>query len=195
MGFLETEERESLEIKSPRYEVDTSQSEQHQGVRTPSPTSSENSALLNNNFPSNILTNSFIRYSSTPRKLSASLSRRNASASLSFSYPMIIIGVLTIILVGMIMDSFFNRQKDFKGCHVSRMYPWFIKHDNFDSEQSKFAGKYGLYLYRDRVYDSNDQVRNHFQKISLFKRIKIYLNFFNEKANRNSSPFYSRKCW
>ncbi|PKK79545.1 PGAP1-domain-containing protein [Rhizophagus irregularis] len=159
MGFLETEERESLEIKSPRYEVDTSQNEQHQGDRTPSPASSENSALLNNNFPSNIqtLTNSFIRYSSTPRKLSASLSMRNASASLSFSYSMIIIGVLTIILVGMIMDSFFNRQKDSKGCHVSRMYPWFIKHDNFDSEQSKFAGKYGLYLYRDRVYDSNDQ--------------------------------------
>jgi hypothetical protein len=177
MGLLETEERESLEIKSPRYEVDTSQSEQHQGDRTPSPASLETSALLNN-FPSSIqsLTNSSIK----SRKLSASFPMRNASASLSFSYPIIIIGVITIILVGMIMDSFFNRQKDFKGCHVSRMYPWFIKYDNFDSEQTRFAGKYGLYLYRDRVYDSNDQVRKHL-KLAGSKEKKNLTRFFNEK--------------
>src|SRR6266542_3813380 len=44
MGFLETGERESLEIRSPRYEVDTTQNDR-QGDRTPSPTSSETSAL------------------------------------------------------------------------------------------------------------------------------------------------------
>src|ERR1043166_4943450 len=110
MGFLETEERKSLEIRSLRYEVDTSQSDRIQGDRTPSPTSSENSALLNIIFQNNIqtLTNSLIKYSSAPRKLNTSFSMRNASASLSFSYPKIIIGIITIVLVGMILDSFFH---------------------------------------------------------------------------------------
>ncbi|CAG8453307.1 11184_t:CDS:10 [Funneliformis mosseae] len=158
MGFLETEERESLEIGSHRYEeVDTLQSDQLQGDRTPSPISSETS-FLNNTFQNNIKTstNSFANHFSTPWKLGISFSMRNASASLSFSYSIVIIFLITIIFGGMIMHSFFYHQRDPKGCNISSMYPSYIRQDNFDSEQTRFAGKYSLYLYRDRVYD-NDQ--------------------------------------
>src|SRR6266540_2867335 len=159
MGFLETGERESLEIRSPRYEVDTTQNDR-QGDRTPSPTSSETSALLNN-FQNNTQTstNSFVKHFSTLWKPSALFSMRNASALLSFSYPIIIICVVTIIFGGMIIHSFFYHQRDPKGCNVPSMNPLYIKQYNFDSEQTRFAGKYGLYLYRDTKHD-NDQVRN-----------------------------------
>ncbi|CAI2173453.1 5302_t:CDS:2 [Funneliformis geosporum] len=157
MGFLETEERESLEIGSPRYEVETLHSDRFHGDRTPSPISSETS-FLNNTFQNNIQTstNSFINHFSTPWKLGVSFSMRNASASLSFSYTIVIISLITILFGGMIMHSFFYHQKDPKGCNVSSMYPLYIRQDNFDSEQTRFAGKYSLYLYRDRVHD-NDQ--------------------------------------
>ncbi|CAG8571393.1 9773_t:CDS:2, partial [Racocetra fulgida] len=35
----------------------------------------------------------------------------------------------------------------------SMMYPSYIKQHGFDSEQTRFSGKYGLYLYRDTKYD------------------------------------------
>ncbi|CAG8516098.1 13117_t:CDS:10 [Cetraspora pellucida] len=37
------------------------------------------------------------------------------------------------------------------------MYPSYIRQHGFDSEQTRFAGKYGLYLYRDTKYDRSDQ--------------------------------------
>jgi hypothetical protein len=39
------------------------------------------------------------------------------------------------------------------------MRPSFVKQDNFDSEMTKFAGKYTLYLYREKGVDNSDQVR------------------------------------
>ncbi|CAG8664211.1 24755_t:CDS:10, partial [Dentiscutata erythropus] len=53
--------------------------------------------------------------------------------------------------------SFLHYQKDAPGCKVSMMYPSYIKQHGFDSEQTRFAGKYGLYLYRDGMYDRSDQ--------------------------------------
>jgi hypothetical protein len=38
------------------------------------------------------------------------------------------------------------------------MRPSFVKQDNFDSEMTKFAGKYTLYLYREKGVDNSDQV-------------------------------------
>jgi hypothetical protein len=39
------------------------------------------------------------------------------------------------------------------------MRPSFVKQSNFDSEMTRFAGKYTLYLYREKGADSSDQVR------------------------------------
>ncbi|CAJ0638264.1 1155_t:CDS:10 [Entrophospora sp. SA101] len=54
-------------------------------------------------------------------------------------------------------DSFLNYQKDPKGCNLSYMHPYYIKQNGFDSEQTRFAGKYSLYLYRDQPYDTSNQ--------------------------------------
>ncbi|RIB09972.1 PGAP1-like protein [Gigaspora rosea] len=82
---------------------------------------------------------------------------RNASVSFSLSYSVIIIFLVTVCLLGMVIDSFLHYQKDAPGCKVSMMYPSYIKQHGFDSEQTRFAGKYGLYLYRDEAYDRSDQ--------------------------------------
>ncbi|CAG8656522.1 5604_t:CDS:2, partial [Funneliformis caledonium] len=52
---------------------------------------------------------------------------------------------------------FFTIKEIIKVVIISSMYPSYIRQDNFDSEQTRFAGKNILYLYRDRVHD-NEQV-------------------------------------
>ncbi|KAI9304503.1 PGAP1-like protein-domain-containing protein [Cunninghamella echinulata] len=55
------------------------------------------------------------------------------------------------------MDSFTNYQKDSNGCKDSYMRPLYIKQDEFDSEMTRFAGKYALYLYREKGVDLSEQ--------------------------------------
>ncbi|CAM0137839.1 unnamed protein product [Umbelopsis sp. WA50703] len=57
----------------------------------------------------------------------------------------------------MFYDSFTNYQRDPKGCQASYMRPSFVKQSNFDSEMTRFAGKYTLYLYREKATDLSDQ--------------------------------------
>ncbi|CAJ0837552.1 11526_t:CDS:10 [Entrophospora sp. SA101] len=63
----------------------------------------------------------------------------------------------TLLSVALMFDSFLNYQKDPKGCNLSYMHPYYIKQNGFDSEQTRFAGKYSLYLYRDQPYDTSNQ--------------------------------------
>lgn len=58
-----------------------------------------------------------------------------------------------------ILDSFQHHQRDVSGCRESYMRPQYIKQTGFDSEMTRFAGKYGLYLYRERGIDFSDQVK------------------------------------
>ncbi|EPB84720.1 hypothetical protein HMPREF1544_08519 [Mucor circinelloides 1006PhL] len=55
------------------------------------------------------------------------------------------------------LDSFQHHQRDVSGCQTSYMRPEYIKQTNFDSEMTRFAGKYGLYLYREKGVDYSDQ--------------------------------------
>lgn len=56
------------------------------------------------------------------------------------------------------LDSFQHHQRDVSGCQTSYMRPEYIKQTEFDSEMTRFAGKYGLYLYREKGFDFTDQV-------------------------------------
>ncbi|GAA5795258.1 hypothetical protein HPULCUR_000613 [Helicostylum pulchrum] len=56
-----------------------------------------------------------------------------------------------------ILDSFQHHQRDVSGCQESYMRPQYIKQTGFDSEMTRFAGKYGLYLYREKGIDFSDQ--------------------------------------
>lgn len=55
-------------------------------------------------------------------------------------------------------QSFMTRQLDTKGCEMSYMRPIFHKFDDFDTEHTRFASKYSLYLYREGGIDEDSRV-------------------------------------
>jgi len=55
-------------------------------------------------------------------------------------------------------QSFMTRQLDTKGCDMSYMRPIFHKFDDFDTEHTRFASKYSLYLYREGGIDEDSRV-------------------------------------
>ncbi|KAI8391121.1 PGAP1-like protein-domain-containing protein [Radiomyces spectabilis] len=63
---------------------------------------------------------------------------------------------LSILGITVIIDSFQHHQRDKSGCRMSYMRPYYIKQTGFDSEMTRFAGKYGLYLYREADHDYYD---------------------------------------
>jgi GPI inositol-deacylase len=72
--------------------------------------------------------------------------------------------LLTIITTGLaaffllsVVQSFLNRQVDPQGCVMSTMTPTYIKMTGFDTEHSRFATKYSLYLYREEGVDDYTQ--------------------------------------
>lgn len=71
------------------------------------------------------------------------------------------------------LDSFQHHQRDVSGCEESYMRPQYIKQTGFDSEMTRFAGKYGLYLYREKGVDFTDQVINIKTKSFLFDNLYI----------------------
>jgi len=56
------------------------------------------------------------------------------------------------------MHSFHHRQLDPKGCAMSYMRPTFIHLPDFDTEHSRLASKYSLYLYREAGVDEDPNV-------------------------------------
>ena len=63
----------------------------------------------------------------------------------------------TLFLVT-IIHSFVNRQLDTKGCRMSYMRPSFAKLSDFDTEHTRFASKYSVYLYREGMVDEDTKV-------------------------------------
>lgn len=79
------------------------------------------------------------------------------------------ISLLTIITTGAalliltsIVHSFLNRQLDNKGCRMSYMRPSFAKLSDFDTEHTRFASKYSVYLYREGMVDEDTKVKRRF---------------------------------
>lgn len=58
-----------------------------------------------------------------------------------------------------ILHSFTSQQIDTKGCRMSFMRPSFAKLDDFDTEHTRFASKYSVYLYREGGVDEDTKVR------------------------------------
>lgn len=59
----------------------------------------------------------------------------------------------------MIIFAFTGRQLDPKGAAMSYMRPKFVSFAGFDTEHTRFAGKYSLFLYRERGIDDDERVR------------------------------------
>lgn len=65
----------------------------------------------------------------------------------------------SIILLATIVRSFFLLQLDPKGCAMSYMMPAFAPFSDFDTEHTRFASKYSLYLYREGGVDEDTRVK------------------------------------
>ncbi|KAI0490129.1 GPI inositol-deacylase [Xylaria cf. heliscus] len=64
-----------------------------------------------------------------------------------------------IALLISIIYSSANLQCDPKGCRMSWMSPSFVHFSEFDTEHTRFASKYSLYLYREQGIDHGSKVR------------------------------------
>jgi GPI inositol-deacylase len=65
---------------------------------------------------------------------------------------------LAILSLFTIIHSFVSRQLDTKGCRMSYMRPSFAKLSDFDTEHTRFASKYSVYLYREGMIDEDTKV-------------------------------------
>ncbi|KAL6708035.1 GPI inositol deacylase [Coniothyrium glycines] len=74
------------------------------------------------------------------------------------SLPMLLTTVAGLALLGLMANSFLTKQLDVKGCDMSYMRPMYSKYDDFDTEHTRFATKYSLYLYNEGGMD-NDNFR------------------------------------
>lgn len=71
---------------------------------------------------------------------------------------------LATLCVVAIVHSFLSRQLDTKGCRMSYMRPSFAKLSDFDTEHTRFASKYSVYLYREGMVDEDTKVCNYGQR-------------------------------
>ncbi|KAH3996450.1 GPI inositol-deacylase [Parastagonospora nodorum] len=59
----------------------------------------------------------------------------------------------------LMLQSFLTKQLDTKGCEMVYMRPMYSKFDDFDTEHTRFASKYSLYLYREWGIDEEFTVK------------------------------------
>ncbi|KAI0206202.1 GPI inositol-deacylase [Astrocystis sublimbata] len=64
-----------------------------------------------------------------------------------------------IVLLLSIVYSAANLQCDLKGCRMSWMSPSFVHFSDFDTEHTRFASKYSLYLYREQGIEHGPKVK------------------------------------
>ncbi|KAK5156159.1 GPI inositol deacylase [Recurvomyces mirabilis] len=64
-----------------------------------------------------------------------------------------------IMMLATIVRSFLTLQMDPKGCAMSYMMPAFAHFSDFDTEHTRFASKYSLYLYREGGVDEDTRVK------------------------------------
>lgn len=65
---------------------------------------------------------------------------------------------LSLVFLLSVLHSFSKRQLDPKGCEMCMMSPAYAKLSDFDTEHTRFASKYSLYLYREGGIDEDTKV-------------------------------------
>lgn len=66
---------------------------------------------------------------------------------------------VSFLVLFIIVQSFLTRQLDPKGCSMSWMRAAYVKYSDFDTEHTRFASKYSLYLYREGGIDEDTRVK------------------------------------
>ena len=85
-------------------------------------------------------------------------SPRPARSLWSISWLTFITALLGIVILASIVGSFVTRPSDAKGCRMSFMRPSYVHFADFDTEHTRFATKYSLYLYREQGVDDDKAV-------------------------------------
>ena len=85
-------------------------------------------------------------------------SRRLTRHRWSMSILSIVIAALGIAFLSTILRSLVARESDSKGCRMSYMRPSYMRFSEFDTEHTRFATKYSLYLYREQGIDDENKV-------------------------------------
>jgi glycosylphosphatidylinositol deacylase len=75
-----------------------------------------------------------------------------------FSIVVLLVSALGIALLLGILRSLVTSQLDPKGCRMSYMRPSYVRFTEFDTEHTRFATKYSLYLYREQGVEPADKV-------------------------------------
>lgn len=84
------------------------------------------------------------------------MSRRTSSISIL----VLLTAGIGIMLLAAILKSLVSYQIEPKGCRMSYMRPSYIHFSDFDTEHTRFATKYSLYLYREQGVDDEGKVRD-----------------------------------
>lgn len=78
---------------------------------------------------------------------------------LATSWRTLVAVVAACLLLAAMLRSFLTRQLDPKGCRMSYMRSSFVRYTDFDTEHTRFATKYNLYLYREIGIDDDARVK------------------------------------
>ncbi|KAK9321093.1 PGAP1-like protein-domain-containing protein [Lipomyces orientalis] len=90
---------------------------------------------------------------STPAHFNLSKSVQRRHSSQHGNCLTITVVVFSTLAIASILYSFLTRQLDSKGCRKIWYASSYSKISSFDSTHTKFASKYGLYLYKEQGYD------------------------------------------
>lgn len=86
-------------------------------------------------------------------------SRPRSRSPWAISTLALLVSLVGLSCLGLIIHSLNTRQLDPKGCRMSYMRPSYARLDEFDTEHTRFASKYSLYLYREQYIDDDTKVR------------------------------------
>lgn len=76
----------------------------------------------------------------------------------AITFTTLVTSILGIAFLAAVLHSSVTRQLDPKGCRMSYMRPGYARLNDFDTEHTRFASKYSLYLYREQGVEHGTKV-------------------------------------
>jgi hypothetical protein len=104
------------------------------------------------------------------------------------SLPTLLTFSVAVVILFTIVRSFLVRQLDVKGCRMPGMHPAYAELVDFDTEHTRFATKYSLYLYREVGIDDDDL------KVVRMQTFELLLWLTPSAGERCACHIHPREC-